>query len=158
MIASLSREPRLYEGNGGASEIDRETERGRGGVWGGKGGVRGKRRARSLIRATAQPITLPYLHPVAPQLSRLSSLDTTRIYSSLPPFSPSLPLSHIGLVSTKCSAIFLPPSNPFLSSHPQHHSISFRGLCFRANFVPRAAPSISRGVASRVHGIRFEFH
>lgn len=103
MIASPSREPRLREGSGDASEIDRESVE-----W-------GRGRARSLIRATAQPITLPYLHPVAPQLSRLSSLDTTRIYSSL------LPLSRYSLTP------FPPPR--------------FRRM-FRDLFTPSTPPAI----------------
>jgi len=84
MIASASREARIYErrqrGERGAAGRAGEgggaggmTERWGGGTATGAGDGGRRARARSLIKAAAArgPITLPYLYPVAPQLSRL---------------------------------------------------------------------------------------
>lgn len=140
MIASPSREARLREGSGDASEIDRESVE-----WG-----RGRGRTESAIadkshRAADNAPLSP--SSGAATLKAFQARHHSYIFLS-PAASLSLPLSLpfsclVRLVFAECSAIFLPlpPSTPPLL----HCSISFRdpSVLQPTNFVSNSCPSFA---------------
>lgn len=137
---------------------------------------RGRRaRARSLIRAAARPITLPYLYPVAPQLSRLSrprmyspSLSFPRKIprSSIPHPPPLPPLTQSARSSSCCTGIapFFPPRPCTLTSFRRGFVSSRKDPGIEGStapergearvFIPRLANTTGRSVGSTVTSAR----
>lgn len=134
MIASPSREARLREGSGDASEIDRESVE-----WG-----RGRGRTESAIadKSHRAADNAP-LSPSSGAATLKAFQPRHHSYIFLSPaasLSLSLPFSRlVRLVFAECSAIFLPlppPTPPLL-----HRSISFRDpSVLQPTLFPTLAP------------------